>query len=285
MRPRFIATLGLFNADATYHAARLPVMGETIMGSRFGLGPGGKGSNQAVAAARAGAVVELITYLGDDVFADMVRSLWAESGVRAHVKTDPDSHTGSAFILVQEGTGENAIIVAPGAGARRLPVDLLAARPVIEEAAVFLTQLEQPADTAFEGLRIARAAGVTTILNPAPAAPLPDALLALRDDLTPNETEAQALTGLAVTDPASAEVAADPLIARVAGAGVVTLGAQGVLYRQGGHSLLVPAHAPAALVDTTGAGDAFNGGFTCALAEGLVVADALRFGVGLPACR
>lgn len=276
-----VTTLGLFNADAVYHAPRLPVLGETILGSRFALGPGGKGSNQAVAAARAGASVDFITRLGEDHFATMALALWTEAGVRAHATVDPTSHTGSAFIFVQEGTGQNSIIVAPGVGARITPADLQAARAVIERSGVFLTQLEQPLDAAFEGLRIARAAGVTTILNPAPAAALGDEMLSLCDYLTPNETEAQALTGIAVHDLASAEAAADALIARGAGAVVVTLGAQGVLYRSGGHSLHVPACTPGTVVDTTGAGDAFNGGFACALAEGQTVTEALRFGVAV----
>ena len=281
MRVNTVATLGLFNADATFHAPRLPILGETIMGSHFALGPGGKGSNQAVAAARAGASVNFITRLGDDGFAAMARALWAEAGIHAHVTVDPQSHTGSAFIFVQEGTGQNSIIVAPGAGVRMGPSDLQAVRQVIEAASVFLVQLEQPMEAALEGLRIARAAGVTTILNPAPAAALSDAMLALCDYITPNETEAKTLTGIDVTDRATAESAADALIARGVGAVVVTLGAQGVLYRKGGRSLHVPARAPAAVNDTTGAGDAFNGGFACALAEGQTIGDALRFGVAV----
>ena len=281
MTAKPVAVLGLFNADAIYHAPRLPVLGETIMGSRFALGPGGKGSNQAVAAARAGAPVAMITRLGDDDFAGMARTLWQDAGITPIVTVDRESHTGSAFIFVQEGTGQNSIIVAAGAGGRIAPADLDSARGVIEGAGVFLTQLEQPRDAALRGLQIARGAGVLTILNPAPAAPLSSEMLELCDIVTPNETEAEALTGIPVTDQPSAEAAADALIAGGAGAVVVTLGSRGVLYRRGGESIMVPARAPGPVVDTTGAGDAFNGGLACALAEGQGIADALRFGVAV----
>jgi ribokinase len=273
-----VVILGIFNADAAYRAPRLPKLGETILGADFHLGPGGKGSNQAVAAARAGGDVHMLTRLGDDDFATMARAVWAEAGVNPHVIVDRDSHTGSAFIFLQEGTGQNAIIVCAGAAGRISEGDVEANRALIEGAGVFLTQLEQPQAAAFAALRIARAAGVTTILNPAPAADLPDEMLALVDLLTPNESEAETLTGLPVTTLAEAEAAADALIARGVGAVIVTLGAQGVLWRKDGQSLHMPARAPGPVVDTTGAGDAFNGGLAVALSEGQAMADALAFG-------
>lgn len=273
-----IVVLGIFNADAAYRAARLPRLGETIMGAGFHLGPGGKGSNQAVAAAHAGGDVHMITRLGRDDFALMARSIWAGVGVTPHVIEDVESHTGSAFIFLEEGTGQNAIIVCPGAAGRISVEDIHANRGLIEGASVFLTQLEQPLDAAEEGLRIARAAGVTTILNPAPATELTDQMLALVDILTPNESEAEGLTGMSVTNLTEAEAAADALIARGVGAVIVTLGKNGVLYRKGGTSLHVPARAPGPVKDTTGAGDAFNGGLAVALSEGMPIADALRFG-------
>lgn len=273
-----IVVLGIFNADAAYRAPRLPRLGETIMGAGFHLGPGGKGSNQAVAAARAGGDVHMITRLGADDFAMMARGVWAEAGVTPHVTEDAESHTGSAFIFLEEGTGQNAIIVCPGAAGRISVQDIRDRRSLIEGAGIFLTQLEQPMEAALEGLRIARAAGVTTILNPAPAAPLTDQMLGLVDLITPNESEAEGLTGLPVTTMAEAEAAADALIARGVGAVIVTLGAKGVLYRKDGKSLHVPARAPGPVKETTGAGDAFNGGLATALAEGLPMAEALRFG-------
>lgn len=275
-----VVILGLFNADAVYRAARQPKVGETVMGQDFRLEPGGKGSNQAVAAARAsgGSPVHFITRLGRDDFARLARGVWQEAGVIPEVTEDGGSHTGSAFIFIEAATGNNAIIVAPGAGARIGPEDLDARADLIRGAGVFVTQLEQPLAAARRGLEIARAGGVTTILNPAPAAELDDGLLALCDYLTPNESEAELLTGLPVTNAAEAEAAADALLARGVGAVVVTLGANGVLYRDRGRSLHVPVVRAGEVVETTGAGDAFNGGFALALAEGRSVEDALRFG-------
>lgn len=276
MKP--IVILGIFVADTAYRADRMPKMGETILGRSFALGPGGKGSNQSVAAAMAGGQTHIITRLGKDDFAQIARSTWARAGVRPEVTEDADSYTGAAFIFLEEATGNNAIIVAPGAAARITAADLDARADLIRGAAIFVTQLEQPIPAARRGLEIARAAGVTTILNPAPAAPLDDALLALCDFLTPNESEAEALTGLPVTSVAEAERAADALLARGVGAVVVTLGGNGALYRDRTRSVHVPVISAGPVVETTGAGDAFNGGFAVALSEGRDVVEAVRFG-------
>ena len=279
MKP--IVILGIFVADTAYRADRMPKMGETILGRTFALGPGGKGSNQAVAAAMAGGRTHFITRLGRDDFAQIARSTWAKAGVVPEVTEDGDSYTGAAFIFLEEATGNNAIIVAPGAAARITPADLEAKAGLIGGASVFVTQLEQPIPSARRGLEIARAAGVTTILNPAPAAALDDDLLGLCDFLTPNESEAEGLTGASVSSLADAEAAADRLMQRGVGAAITTLGAKGVLYRKDGQSLHVPARAPGPVVDTTGAGDAFNGGLAVALAEGASMEQALRFGTAV----
>ncbi len=276
-----IVILGIFVADAAYRADRLPRLGETILGQDFRLGPGGKGSNQSVAAARAGGDVHFITRLGRDAFADMARDLWAGAGVTPQVTEDPDSYTGSAFIFLEAATGQNAIIVAPGAAARISVADVEARRSLIEGAGLFMTQLEQPLDAATHGLRIARAAGVRTILNPAPAAALSDDMLSLCDLITPNESEAEGLTGVTVTTRADAEAAADRLIARGVGAAIITMGEKGVLYRKDGQSLHVPARASGPVVDTTGAGDAFNGGLAVALSQGASMERALQFGAAV----
>lgn len=280
MKP--IVILGIFVADTAYRADRMPKMGETILGRTFALGPGGKGSNQAVAAAmarsEAGGRTHFITRLGKDDFAQIARSTWDRAGVEAEVTEDRDSYTGAAFIFLEEATGNNAIIVSPGAAARITPADLDAKAALIRSASVFVTQLEQPIPAARRGLEIARAAGVTTILNPAPAAALDDALLALCDYVTPNESEAEALTGLPVTSVAEAEVAADALLARGVGAVVITLGSNGALYRDRTRSVHVPVISAGPVVETTGAGDAFNGGFAVALSEGRDVVEAVRFG-------
>jgi ribokinase len=276
MKP--IVILGIFVADTTYRAARQPKLGETILGNSFALGPGGKGSNQSVAAAKAGGAVHIITRLGVDAFAEIAHGVWSAAGVIPEVKQDPESYTGAAFIFVEEASGNNAIIVAAGAAARISAADVEARADLIASAGIFVTQLEQPIAAAKRGLELARAAGVVTILNPAPAAALGDDILALCDYITPNETETEALTGLPVTSIAEAEAAADALIARGVGAVVITLGEKGVLYRQGGRSIHVPAISAGEVVETTGAGDAFNGGFAVGLAEGLTVPEALRFG-------
>ncbi len=280
MKP--IVILGIFVADTAYRADRQPRMGETILGTSFVLGPGGKGSNQAVAAAMAssgaGGRVHFITRLGADVFADIAHATWARAGVVPEVKVDAESYTGAAYIFIENATGNNAIIVAPGAAGRVSPEDVEAKADLIQSAAIFVTQLEQPILAALRGLQIARAAGVTTILNPAPAASLSDDLLALCDYVTPNESEAEALTGLPVTSVEEARLAAAALLVKGVGAVVITLGDKGALYHDARQSVHVPVISAGPVVETTGAGDAFNGGFAVALAEGRDVIDAVRFG-------
>ncbi len=273
-----IVILGVFVADTAYRAARAPRLGETVLGTGFRLGPGGKGSNQAVAAARAGGEVHFITRLGRDAFGDLAQATWAEAGVRPEITLDDAGYTGAAYIFVEDGSGENAIIVAPGAGGDLGVADVEARRALIANAAVFVTQLEQPVAAAHRALEIARTGGARTILNPAPAAPLPAGMLSLCDLLTPNESEAEALTGIAVGGVSDARSAAERLRAMGAGAVVVTLGAQGAFYMDGGRALHVPALDAGPVVETTGAGDAFTGGLAVALAEGRDPAEAVRFG-------
>jgi ribokinase len=276
--PNRVAILGVFVADTAYRADRAPRMGETILGNSFKLGPGGKGSNQAVAAARLGAEVSLITRLGEDAFAEMAIRTWEEAGVTPAVTRVPESYTGAAYIFIEEASGDNAIIICPGAAATIAPADLDRHAGLIAGSAVFVTQLEQPLDAAVRGLEIARGHGVTTILNPAPGRALPDEVLALCDYLTPNETEAEELTGIAVADDAAAREAAERLRRRGVGAVVMTLGARGALLHGEGRSAVVPALSAGPVVETTGAGDAFNGGFAVGLARGMDPWEAVRFG-------
>lgn len=277
MAPK-IVILGVFVADTTYRADRQPRLGETILGNSFALGPGGKGSNQAVAAARAGGEVHFLTRLGDDDFARMARQTWEEAGVVPEVVVDRESFTGAAFIFVEESSGNNAIIITPGAGSRIAPADIDAQADLIAGADIFLTQLEQPIEAAHHALELARESGTPTILNPAPAAEVSDAMLALSDFVTPNESEVEGITGVAVRSVDDAVRAADALLARGAGAAVITLGEQGVYFDDGTTRVHVPAMAAGPVVETTGAGDAFNGGFAVALAEGIPAEDAVRFG-------
>lgn len=272
-----IVILGVFVADTTFRADRQPRMGETILGKSFALGPGGKGSNQAVAAARAGGDVHFLTRLGRDTFGEIARETWARAGVTPQVIDDPDSYTGAAFIFLEEASGNNAIIVAPGAAGRISVDDVEARADLIGGASVFVTQLEQPVAAAARALAIARAGGARTILNPAPAAELPDGMLGLSDYVTPNESEAEGITGLPVTSLAEAEAAAKALRRQGAGAAVITLGAMGALYHDGSQTVHVPALDAGSVVETTGAGDAFNGAFAVALAEGRDPVAAVRF--------
>jgi ribokinase len=277
MTSRPIVILGVFVADTAYRAARAPRMGETILGTGFKLGPGGKGSNQAVAAGRLGADVSFITRLGKDDFAEMALKTWGQAGVKPAVIETPESYTGAAYIFVEESTGNNAIIVSPGAATLLSPADIEANAGLIRQAAVFVTQLEQPIDAAVRALEIARTAGVTTILNPAPAAPLPDSIYTLCDYVTPNETEAEGLTGIAVASVEDARRAADALLTKGVGAALITLGEKGALLHTRQGSDHVPAFKVAPVVETTGAGDAFNGGFAVGLARGMQPLEAVRF--------
>lgn len=273
-----ITILGVFVADTAYRADRQPRMGETILGKSFALGPGGKGSNQSVAAARAGGNVAFVSRLGDDDFADMAMKVWGEAGVEARVTRDPASYTGAAYIFVEDSTGNNAIIISPGAAASISVDDIEANRDLIENSAIFITQLEQPIPAAKRALEIARAAGVATILNPAPAAPLDGAIFALCDYVTPNETETSELTGMEVVTIDQARAAGDALLAKGVGTAVITLGENGALVHGPGVSEHVPVFNAGPVVETTGAGDAFNGGFAVALAEGRSPVEAARFG-------
>jgi ribokinase len=278
MRGRGVAILGIFVADLAFRAGRMPGIGETIAGSGFKMGPGGKGSNQAVAAARAGAEVTFISRVGRDEFAAIAAATWAAEGIRAAVVEVDDQPTGAAFIYINDRNGENAIIVVPGAAATISPADVDAVAETIRSAAVFVTQLEQPIEAARRGLELAKGAGVTTIFNPAPAEVFDDDLYALCDYVTPNESEAALLTRIPVASLDDARRAGDVLLAKGVGAALITLGEAGALLHTSQSSIHVPAFRVGPVIETAGAGDAFNGGFAAALARGLAPEDAARFG-------
>lgn len=275
---RGVAILGVFVADLAFRASRMPGTGETILGSGFKMGPGGKGSNQAVAAARAGADVTFISKIGRDAFGAVAAATWRKEGIKATVVEMADQPTGAAFIYVNDATGDNAIIIVAGAAATIAPQDVEAAGDAIRRSAVFMTQLEQPVESARRGLEIAREAGVITIFNPAPAAQLDDAIYRLCDYVTPNESEAALLTGVRVTNVEEARNSGDILLAKGVGAALITLGEAGALLHTRTGSALVPAFRAGPVVETTGAGDAFNGGFAAALARGANPQEAARFG-------
>ena len=273
-----VVILGIFVADTAYRAQRQPRMGETILGAGFALGPGGKGSNQAVAAARAGADVTFLSKIGQDPFGDMAMATWAEAGVKAAVTRAAETYTGAAYIFIDDATGDNAIIVCPGAATTISAADMDAAAGLIGAASVFVTQLEPPVPAARRALEIARAGGAVTILNPAPAIALDDAIWPNCDYVTPNETEAETLTGVVVSSTDEARAAGDVFLAKGAGAALITLGEAGALLHTADRSELIPAFDCGPVVETTGAGDAFNGGFAAAISRGEAPLEAVRFG-------
>jgi ribokinase len=273
-----VCILGIFAADTAYHAKRMPNLAETIMGSNFNLGPGGKGSNQAVAAAKAGAAVTFISKIGDDAFGDLALRTLHDAGVTTRMEVITDQPTGAAFIFVNEVSGDNAIIVVAGAAGTLSVDDVEKHRACIEAAEVFVTQLEQPTEAALRGLEIASASGVTTVFNPAPAKSFPDTIYDLCDYIAPNEVEAAEIVGFAITTDEDARRAANILISKGARAVLMTLGARGVLFHTATQSERIPACAFGQVIDTTGAGDAFLGGFASALSRGYEPLMAVKFG-------
>jgi len=272
-----VAVVGSYGVGLTMRVPRLPAAGETLAGGTFATGHGGKGSNQAVAAARLGAAVSLLTAIGDDRFADGARALWSAEGVDDQHVVVASAATMVGVILV-EPTGENRIVIAPGALDQLTPSHVEGFRPVIAAADIVLVCLEIPLESALAALRVAREEGTPTLLNPAPAQPLPGDAWSLIDTLTPNQTEAAVLTG---RDPAAEGRGALDAIAdlrsRFAGDIVLTRGGQGALIDSPVYGRQeVPAVPVAAIVDTTGAGDAFSAALAVGLAGGLPLPEAVR---------
>ncbi len=272
-----VAVVGSLNMDLVARAPRIPQPGETIIGRDFHTLPGGKGANQAVAAARLGAAVAMVGRVGNDAFArSLLDNLAAARIDHAHVVQDLRAATGVALIVV-DAAGQNTIVVASGANARLSPADVEAAEAAIAGADVLLVQLETPLETITRAVQIADAHGVTVILNPSPAQPLPPDLLSRVDVLVLNESEIALLTGLPIDNRVRVEAAAAAL--RESGVGVVilTLGERGALLAQAGGTQAFPAF-PVTVVDTTAAGDAFMGGLAVALAEDQSLSEAVRWG-------
>jgi ribokinase len=269
-----ICVVGSCNLDLTFHVARLPRPGETLAASALRQGFGGKGANQAVAAARLGAHVTMIARVGADVFGKQYLENFRAQGMdTTFVRADASRPTGTASILVSEA-GDNCIVVAAGANAGLAPDDIRAAADAIRGASVVLCQLETPVEAALEAFRIARSAGVRTLLNPAPAALLPDELLRLCDLCVPNETELELLTGRSLVDVAAIEAAARMLRDRGPRAIVVTLAAAGALVVADTVELIHGLRIDA--VDPTGAGDVFVAALAVFLAEEASLQEAAR---------
>ena len=269
-----IVVLGSTNTDMVITGKKIPVPGETVSGGTFLMNPGGKGANQAVAVARLAAEPGACTFIakvGDDLFGRETAARLAKDGINAHLITDPHEASGVALILVDE-RGQNVISVALGANGTLSEADLLSYKGEIEGAAALLLQLETPIPTVLSAAKWAHEAGVPVVLNPAPATELPRELLACVDWITPNETEAELLTGVKVTDDASAAKAAQALKTRGVANVLITLGSRGCWCE----GTIYPCE-PVKAVDCVAAGDTFNGAFVVALVEGKSAADAVAF--------
>ena len=271
-----IVVVGSANTDMIIKVDRIPKPGETVIGGEFSTAAGGKGANQAVAAARAGGKVTFIARVGDDVFGwPALEGLVADGIDTSHVLQDPNAPSGVALIFVDE-RGENSIAVASGANALLTPEDVLSARDAITSADVLVTQLETPLDTVQAAVDLAVEHGVRVVLNPAPAQPLGQEILRHVSVLTPNETEAELLTGIEVSSDDAALQAAKKLNALGVEVVLITLGSRGAFIFDSDHAELIPGFE-VEVVDTTAAGDVFNGALAVALAEGSSLTEAVRF--------
>jgi ribokinase len=271
-----IVVIGSSNTDMVVRTPAIPRPGETVLGGEFFMAPGGKGANQAVAAARAGGEVYFIARIGDDVFGRQSLDGFIRDGIHVeYLIKDKAAPSGVALIIVGPD-GENSIAVASGANARLAVEDVARARPVIASADIVLTQLESPLETVREAIEAGASAGVPVVLNPAPARALEDEILRRVSYLTPNETEAEILTGITLIKKSDLAKASDSLLARGLKAVLITLGAKGVYVATPEKKEIVPAFKVIP-VDTTAAGDAFNGALAVALAEGRTLLEAARF--------
>ncbi|KJZ41643.1 ribokinase [Pseudomonas fluorescens] len=275
--PAKVVVIGSLNMDLVTRAPRLPRGGETLIGESFATVSGGKGANQAVAAARLGAQVSMVGCVGNDAYGEELRGALLAEQIDCQAVSTVDDSSGVALIVVDDNS-QNAIVIVAGANGALTPEVIDRFDAVLRAADVIICQLEVPDATVGHALRRGRELGKTVILNPAPASrPLPADWYASIDYLIPNESEASALSGLPVDSLASAETAASRLIAMGAGKVIITLGAQGSLFANGKSFEHFPATKVKA-VDTTAAGDTFVGGFAAALAAGKSEADAIRFG-------
>lgn len=262
-----VTVVGSFLVGLTLRAERFPALGETVIAGDFDRGPGGKGSNQAVQAARLGADVEFVGAIGDDDFGEMAVNLFASEGIgTSYLRRTTKLNTGLGFIILDR-RGENRILIDPGATGSFSVDDLRAARDRIDSSDVVITQLEIPVETAAAAMETAHVAGATTILNPAPARELPPAMFSDIDVLTPNQVEARMLAGLDAQDPKDDLDVCGLLLDRGVRCVILTRGANGAtIVRRDGHEHVEPF--PVQVVDSTGAGDAFNGALAASLAGG-----------------
>ena len=273
-----LSVLGIFVADLSFFG-KIPLKGQTVLGDDFVVGPGGKGSNQAVAAGKSGANVNFISKIGNDDYGKMAQKIYSETNVGTkNLFITEEKSTGVAAILLNKDTGENAISVVPGAAGDLTIDDINKAEEEIKNASFFLTQLEAPIETVIHALKIAKQHNVTTILNPAPAAKLEKDIFPLIDYFTPNETEASFYVNKEIQNEEDAKNYSKDLLNLGIKNVVITLGATGVYYENKDEHLFIPSLDLGNRVkDTSGAGDAFNGAFATALCEDKSIVDSLKF--------
>ena len=274
-----ICVFGIFVADICFFADSIPVAGQTILGDKYLIGPGGKGSNQAIAAARAGGEVSFISKVGRDNYADLAISLYKDSGINYDgLEIEENESTGSAGILINRKTGENAINVVPGAagtiGKNLIDKNL----SIIKDSTIFLTQLETPKDVTLYALKEAKSQNCITILNPAPSSEIPDDYFQFFDFFTPNETEASFYLNKPVKNEDDCKVAGNFFLEKGVKNILITLGEKGCYFKNSNEEFLMPAsklNKP--VVDTTGAGDAFNGALSVALSQNKTYKQSIEF--------
>ena len=274
-----ISILGIYVADLAFFGKSIPIPGETLIGENYVIGPGGKGSNQAVSAAKAGAKTYFISKIGDDQFGSMATKIYDEAGVDYSKLIISSEHaTGAAGILVDQQSGKNAINVVPGAAGALTNEDIDKASDVIINSEVFLTQLEAPKSVVFYSLKMAHENDVTTILNPAPASSIDRNIFPLIDYFTPNETEASFYVVHEVENESDAKKASDQFLEWGIKNIIITMGEKGAYFANKEDQFHVPIiNLQNPVVDTTGAGDAFNAGFAVALTEKQNIKDAIKF--------
>ena len=262
-----ISVLGIFVADISFLGSKIPAIGETILGTKYNIGPGGKGCNQAVAIARLGAKVNFISKIGKDSYGKLALNTLTKNKINTEsVIQDENLQTGVAGILVDKNSGKNAINVIVGAPSTFKVAEIDKHIDIIKNSKIFLTQLEVPKDVTLHCLKIAKKNGCLTILNPAPASEITKEFYSNIDYFTPNETEAEFYTGIKITNEKEAKKAADKLINLGIKKIIITLGEKGLFYSDGKEEIYLKASSVQA-IDTTGAGDAFNGGLAFGLSK------------------
>ena len=271
-----ISVLGIFVADISFSGTKIPAIGETILGDKYNIGPGGKGCNQAIAIARLGGRVDFISKIGKDAYGELALNTLKKNEIKTeNIIQDANLQTGVAGILVDKKSGKNAINVIVGAPTTLKINEISKQINIIKDSKIFLTQLEVPKDVTLHCLKIAKENGCITILNPAPASEITKEFYSNIDYFTPNETEAEFYTGIKITSEKEAKLAAHKLINFGVKKVIITLGEKGLFYADGQDEIYLKANS-VKTVDTTGAGDAFNGGLAFGLSKGKSIKECLE---------